>query len=100
MRRSHDQYQAQESEEAMTAKRWVNAGAEQGLWFRVTNGTQVIHVATSESAAELVAILDSLERDAAFGRQCIQDSCEGAWVAATVHKQAVEEARKQCQPSA
>lgn len=64
---------------------WINNGAREGLYYAVTDGEKLIKVAVGESADELVAILNSLERDAAFGRQCIQDDCEGAWIAATVH---------------
>lgn len=65
---------------------WKNNGAHNGLWFEVVSdkGT-VIEVARPENADLLVSILNTLERDAAFGRQCIQDDCEGAWIAATVH---------------
>jgi hypothetical protein len=71
----------------MQSREWRNLGARDGLYYAVhSEAGGVIAVATEESADRLADILNSLERDAAFGRQCWQDRCENAYVEASVAK--------------
>lgn len=66
---------------------WRNNGAHNGLWFEVVNDEGgMIPVALQKDADDLVHRLNRLEEDAAFGQQCIQDECEGAFIHSTIHK--------------
>lgn len=73
--------------------RWFLTGPHDGLYYGIrSSGGIVLNSATKDSAEAFVSILNALEEQAGFAQQCIQDSCENAFIEATIHKQVVRAA--------
>jgi hypothetical protein len=67
-----------------------NRGQCNGLWVEVVSDSgRVLRAATPDDAAQMCLLLNHLESEAAFGQQCYQDSCENAYIHATVVKRIV-----------
>lgn len=72
--------------------KWRYVGIFQALYAVVAADDETqIRLAFNSDADGVVQMLNRLEEQAAFGRQCQQDDCEVTWIAATVYKEVKNE---------